>query len=163
RVSEAAVRDLAYAAPPARDARAVLSAPPAVPGGAHLIAEVKRRSPSKGELAGIPDPAALAAAYERGGASAVSVLTERRRFGGSLEDLDAVRTAVDLPVLRKDFVVEEDQVWEARAHGAALVLLIVAALEDARLRTLLELTRHLGMESLVEVHDATEAERAVAA
>ena len=93
-----------------------------------LIAEVKRSSPSKGALAPISDPALLASKYEKGGASAISVLTERRRFGGSLEDLDAVRKAVDLPILRKDFMVDEYQFFEARAHGADLVLLIVAAL-----------------------------------
>jgi indole-3-glycerol phosphate synthase len=91
------------------------------------------------------------------------VLTERRRFGGSLEDLAAVREAVQVPVLRKDFVVEEDQVWEARAHGADLVLLIVAALSDDQLTGLLALVRHLGMEALVEAHDEEEAGRAVRA
>ncbi|MEY3355255.1 MAG: hypothetical protein RLZZ302_810, partial [Actinomycetota bacterium] len=93
-----------------------------------LIAEVKRSSPSKGSLAPITDPALLASRYEKGGATAISVLTERRRFGGSLEDLVAVRKAVDLPVLRKDFMVDQYQFFEARAHGADLVLLIVAAL-----------------------------------
>ena len=101
--------------------------------GLSLIAEVKRSSPSKGALADIPDPAALAAAYEAGGARRSSVLTEQRRFGGSLDDLDAVRAAVAVPVLRKDFMVTDYQVWEARAHGADLVLLIVAALTDAEL------------------------------
>ena len=98
-----------------------------------LIAEVKRSSPSKGALALISDPALLASKYEKGGASAISVLTERRRFGGSLEDLDAVRKAVDLPILRKDFMVDEYQFFEARAHGADLVLLIVAALSKNQL------------------------------
>lgn len=155
-----AVREAALAAPPALDGLARLRPRP---DGVHVIAEVKRRSPSKGALADIGDPAALASAYARGGASAISVLTETRRFGGSLEDLTAVRRAVDVPVLRKDFVVEEDQVWEARAHGADLVLLIVAALGDAQLTGLLELTRRLGMEALVEAHDEIEAARAVAA
>jgi indole-3-glycerol phosphate synthase len=127
-----------------------------------VIAEVKRRSPSKGHLADIPDPAELAAAYTAGGADAISVLTEQRRFGGSLADLDAVRAAVDTPLLRKDFVVTEYQVHEARAHGADLVLLIVAALDDPQLRDLHDAARGLGMTPLVEVHDEGEAERAVA-
>lgn len=160
RVPAEAVRDAALAAPPALDALAFLA--PRTD-RVHVIAEVKRRSPSKGSLADIPDPALLAAAYEEGGASAVSVLTESRRFGGSLEDLAAVRQAVRVPVLRKDFVVEEDQVWEARAHGADLVLLIVAALSDDQLVGLLQLVRRLGMEALVEAHDEDEAERAVRA
>lgn len=155
-----AVREAALAAPPALDAMSWLRPRP---DGVHVIAEVKRRSPSKGALADIPDPASLAVAYAAGGASAISVLTERRRFGGSLDDLAAVRAAVDVPLLRKDFLVEEDQVWEARANGADLVLLIVAALDDEQLGTLLGLTRRLGMEALVEAHDEAEAARAVAA
>jgi indole-3-glycerol phosphate synthase len=130
--------------------------------GTSVIAEVKRRSPSKGALADIPDPAALAEAYARGGAHAISVLTEQRRFGGSLDDLRAVRAAVDVPLLRKDFVVEDYQVVEARAAGADLVLLIVAALADDELRRLHDLSRELGMAVLVEVHDEPETERAVA-
>ena len=129
--------------------------------GSSVIAEVKRRSPSKGALSEIPDPAALAEAYARGGAAAISVLTEERRFGGSLDDLRKVRSAVDTPLLRKDFVVTDYQVLEARAHGSDLVLLIVAALDDAELRRLFELTRELGMRALVEVHDEPETERAV--
>ncbi|GAA4402273.1 indole-3-glycerol phosphate synthase TrpC [Fodinibacter luteus] len=144
------------ATPPAIDAEAVLRRP-----GLSLIAEVKRASPSRGALSDIPDPAALAAAYEAGGAAAVSVLTEARRFGGSLEDLDAVRATVSLPVLRKDFVVTDYQVWEARAHGADLVLLIVAALDDEQLSALLGRVRELGMTALVEVHDEVETQRAV--
>lgn len=127
-----------------------------------VIAEVKRRSPSKGALADIPDPAELAAAYARGGAGAISVLTEQRRFGGSLEDLRAVRAAVDTPLLRKDFIVDPYQLLEARAAGADLALLIVAALDDDRLRRLHDLARELGLTVLVEVHDEPEAERAVA-
>jgi indole-3-glycerol phosphate synthase len=127
-----------------------------------VIAEVKRRSPSKGHLADIPNPTTLAREYAAGGAAAISVLTEERRFGGSLEDLRAVRAAVDVPLLRKDFVVTDYQVLEARAAGADLVLLIVAALDDALLRRLHDTARELGMAVLVEVHDETETERAVA-
>jgi indole-3-glycerol phosphate synthase len=126
-----------------------------------VIAEVKRSSPSKGALATITDPAALAAEYEKGGATVISVLTEQRKFNGSLADLDSVRAAVDIPVLRKDFVVTPYQVWEARAHGADLVLLIVAALEQTVLTSLVERVHSLGMTALVEVHDAEEVVRAV--
>lgn len=141
---------------PPRDGAAALRAP-----GVAVIAEVKRSSPSRGGLAPIPDPAALARDYASGGAHAISVLTEPRRFAGGLADLDAVRAAVDVPVLRKDFVVTAYQVWEARAHGADLVLLIVAALEQPRLVGLLERVESLGMTALVEVHDEQEAMRAV--
>lgn len=130
--------------------------------GSSVIAEVKRRSPSKGDLADIPDPAALAVEYAAGGAAAISVLTEERRFGGSLADLYAVRAAVDVPLLRKDFIVESYQLVEARAAGADLALLIVAALEDDDLRRLHEEARELGLTVLVEVHDEAETERAVA-
>ncbi|MBO1750274.1 indole-3-glycerol phosphate synthase TrpC [Actinotalea sp. BY-33] len=126
-----------------------------------VIAEVKRSSPSKGALAPIDDPAELAGEYEKGGAAVISVLTEQRRFKGSLEDLDAVRATVDVPVLRKDFVVTPYQVWEARAHGADLVLLIVAALEQTVLTSLVERVHSLGMTALVEVHDADEVARAL--
>jgi indole-3-glycerol phosphate synthase len=129
--------------------------------GSSVIAEVKRRSPSKGDLADIPDPASLARRYADGGAAAISVLTERRRFGGSLDDLRAVRAAVDVPVLRKDFIVESYQLVEARAAGADLVLLIVAALDDPTLRRLHDEARELGLTVLVEVHDEAETERAV--
>jgi indole-3-glycerol phosphate synthase len=122
---------------------------------------VKRRSPSKGDLAEIADPAALARQYAAGGAAAISVLTEQRRFGGSLDDLRAVRAAVDVPLLRKDFMVEPYQVLEARAVGADLVLLIVAALDDDTLRRLHDQARELGLAVLVEVHDEGEAARAV--
>ncbi len=130
--------------------------------GSSVIAEVKRRSPSKGDLAEIADPAELAKAYAAGGAAAISVLTEQRRFGGSLADLRAVRAAVDTPVLRKDFIVEPYQVLEARVAGADLILLIVAALDDGALRSLHDLARELGLTVLVEVHDEAETERAVA-
>ncbi len=129
--------------------------------GLSIIAEVKRRSPSKGHLAEIPEPAVLAAEYEAGGAAAISVLTEPRRFSGSLADLDAVRERVSVPVLRKDFMVDEYQVWEARAHGADLILLIVAALTDAQLVSLGGLAASLGMTCLVEVHTAEEVARAL--
>jgi indole-3-glycerol phosphate synthase len=130
--------------------------------GSSVIAEVKRRSPSKGALADIPDPAALAQRYAAGGAAAVSVLTEQRRFGGSLDDLRAVRAAVDVPVLRKDFVVDAYQLLEARAAGADMVLLIVAALDDEMLARLHDESRELGLTVLVEVHDEAELERALA-
>ncbi len=126
-----------------------------------IIAEVKRASPSRGALADIPDAASLAADYEAGGASAISVLTEGRRFGGSLEDLEAVRARVSLPVLRKDFIVLPYQVLEARAAGADLVLLMASALDQAELVELYALTTQLGMTALVEAHDAEEVARAV--
>jgi indole-3-glycerol phosphate synthase len=148
----------AAAMPPARDALAALRAP-----GVGVIAEVKRASPSKGALADIPDPAALAKDYADGGARCISVLTESRRFGGSLDDLVAVRAAVEVPVLRKDFVVTSYQVLEARAAGADLCLLIVAALEQNVLVGLLERIESLGMTALVEVHDESEADRALEA
>jgi indole-3-glycerol phosphate synthase len=129
--------------------------------GVSVIAEVKRSSPSKGALADIPDPAALAVEYEAGGASAVSVLTEQRRFGGSLDDLAAVRGAVGIPVLRKDFIISSYQLWEARAYGADMALLIVAALDQSRLVSLIERAESIGLTPLVEVHDAEEATRAV--
>jgi indole-3-glycerol phosphate synthase len=152
----AQVKDLAAAAPPAHDAWAALRAP-----GVGVIAEVKRASPSRGPLADIPDPAALASDYAAGGARCISVLTERHHFGGSLDDLDAVRATVTVPVLRKDFIVTTYQVHEARAHGADLVLLIVAALEQNVLAGLLERIESLGMTALVEVHSEQEADRAL--
>jgi indole-3-glycerol phosphate synthase len=126
-----------------------------------VIAEVKRSSPSKGALAEIADPAALAADYEAGGAATISVLTEKRRFGGSLEDLRAVRAAVGIPVLRKDFIVTSYQLWEARAAGADLALLIVAALEQNALECLIDRAQSIGLTPLVEVHDEEEVERAL--
>jgi indole-3-glycerol phosphate synthase len=129
--------------------------------GSSVIAEVKRRSPSKGDLAEIADPAVLARQYAAGGAAAISVLTEERRFSGSLDDLRVVRAAVDVPLLRKDFTVEPYQVLEARATGADLVLLIVAALDDDMLRRLHDQACELGMSVLVEVHDEHETARAV--
>lgn len=127
-----------------------------------VIAEVKRSSPSKGALAEIADPAALAEKYQEAGASVISVLTERRRFGGSLDDLDAVRSKVTIPVLRKDFMVDEYQFLEARAHGADVVLLIVAALSKSQLKDFYDLATELEMASLIEVHTAQELESAMA-
>lgn len=126
-----------------------------------VIAEVKRASPSRGDMAEIADPAALASLYESAGASIISVLTEERRFKGSLDDLRAVRAAVDIPVLRKDFISTPYQVFEARAAGADLVLLIVAALDDETLGELFGLINSLGMTALVEAHSADEVRRAV--
>lgn len=148
---------LAAAQAPARDPLPAFRQP-----GLSVISEVKRKSPSKGHLAAIPDPAALAGAYAAGGADAISVLTEQRRFNGSLADFDAVRQAVGTPLLRKDFVVTDYQVTEARAHGADLVLLIVAALDDVQLKDLHQQVRALGMTPLVEVHEPDEVERALA-
>jgi indole-3-glycerol phosphate synthase len=125
-----------------------------------LVAEVKRASPSRGAINPGLDPAQLAQAYERGGAAVVSVLTEQQSFGGSLADLRAAREAVRLPVLRKDFLVEELQLRESRAHGADAVLLIAAAAEPAKLRDLRLLARELGLAVLFEVHDASELEAA---
>jgi indole-3-glycerol phosphate synthase len=150
------VKARAAATPAPVDGFAALRAP-----GVGVIAEVKRRSPSKGALADIGDPARLAAEYQAGGARMISVLTEQRRFGGSLADLDAVRAAVRVPVLRKDFVVCSYQVHEARAHGADVVLLIVAALDQNTLVGLRERVESLGMTALVEVHTEEEACRAV--
>jgi len=147
----------ALARPAALDALAALAPADRV----KIIAEVKRASPSRGSLAAIADPAALAVSYETGGASAISVLTEERRFHGSLADLTAVRDAVSIPVLRKEFVTDPYQVFEARAAGADLVLLIVAALDQPQLVELHELITQLGMTSLVEAHSADELSRAL--
>jgi indole-3-glycerol phosphate synthase len=157
-VSMAEVKAAAEAAPPARDVMAALRAP-----GIAVIAEVKRASPSRGQLAAIADPAELARAYQNGGARVISVLTEQRRFNGSLADLDAVRAAVTIPVLRKDFIVSPYQIHEARAHGADMLLLIVAALEQQALVSMLDRTESLGMTALVEVHTEEEADRALQA
>lgn len=153
------LKERAAAQPSARDARAALALGRTQ--GVRLISEVKRSSPSKGALALIADPAGLAADYEAGGASVISVLTEQRRFGGSLADLDAVRARVDIPILRKDFTVSPYQIWEARAHGADVILLIVAALTQDELVSYRERTESLGMTALVEVHDVEEAKRAL--
>ncbi len=152
------IKRRAATAHPPKDAYAALRA-----AGVGVIAEVKRASPSRGKLAEIPDPADLARQYALGGARCVSVLTEPRWFGGSLDDFAAVRLAVEVPLLRKDFIVSSYQVHEARAYGADLVLLIVAALDQNTLTGLLERIESLGMTALVEVHDEEEADRALAA
>lgn len=157
-VSMAQVKESAEAAAPPRDVLTALRAP-----GIAVIAEVKRASPSRGQLAPIADPAELARAYQNGGARVISVLTEERRFHGSLADLDAVRGAVAIPVLRKDFIVRPYQIHEARAHGADMLLLIVAALDQPALVSMLDRTESLGMTALVEVHTEEEADRALQA
>lgn len=128
-----------------------------------LIGEVKRRSPSRGEIRGDLDPVSLAAELVRGGASAVSVLTDGPHFGGSIGDLRAVVAAVPVPVLRKDFIVDEVQVLEARAAGASALLLIARVLTDDRLAALIRAARQFGLEALVEAHAAGEVDRALAA
>lgn len=156
-LSLAEVRDLALAAPAPLRALDFLAPAETI----KVIAEVKRASPSRGDMAEIADPAALASLYQSAGASVISVLTESRRFKGSLDDLRAVRAAVSIPVLRKDFVSTEYQVYEARAAGADLVLLIVAALDDDTLSRLFALITELGMTALVEAHSEDEVRRAV--
>jgi indole-3-glycerol phosphate synthase len=152
------LKDMAGRAPSPKDAMAVLKGEDVA-----VIAEVKRASPSKGAMAAIDDPAALAMDYEAGGASVISVLTEQRRFAGSLADLAAVRAAVQVPVLRKDFVISSYQLWEARAHGADMILLIVAALEQNALVSLVERAVSIGLIPLVEVHAEDELDRALEA
>lgn len=151
------IKARALDAPAPLDALAALSAP-----SVSVIAEVKRASPSKGHLAEIPEPEVLAKAYETNGAAVISCLTEERRFHGSLADFDKVRATVNIPLLRKDFTTTPYQIHEARAHGADVILLIVAALEQDQLAALLDRTESLGMTALVEVHTVEEAERAVA-
>jgi indole-3-glycerol phosphate synthase len=155
-VSLEQLKDMARRQQSPLDALAALKAD-----GVSVIAEVKRASPSRGAMADIADPAALAGEYEAGGARVISVLTEQRRFGGSLEDLAAVRRAVQVPVLRKDFIVSSYQLWEARAYGADVVLLIVAALEQSALVSLVERAQSIGMLPLVEVHADEELDRAI--
>jgi indole-3-glycerol phosphate synthase len=150
------LKETAARAPSPRDAMGAFSGTEIT-----VIAEVKRASPSKGALAAIADPAALAVDYEAGGARIISVLTEPRRFGGSLEDLASVHDAVRVPVLRKDFVISSYQLWEARAYGADLVLLIVAALEQNALVSLVERAVSIGLVPLVEVHTRPELDRAM--
>ena len=155
---EPELRAALASAPPVRDFVAGLVGPRLA-----VIAEVKRRSPSRGVIDADLDPVAQAVKYVAGGAGAISVLTERHHFDGSLQDLAAVRAGVECPVLRKDFIVEPIQVLEARAGGADAVLLIAAVLDDATLGRLLAEVSGYGMVALVEAHDEQEAERAVAA
>ena len=152
------LKELAARAQSRKDVMAAFAGPEV-----SVIAEVKRTSPSKGALAAIADPAALAVDYEAGGAAIISVLTEQRKFGGSLDDLAAVREAVAVPVLRKDFIVSSYQLWEARAYGAVLVLLIVTALEQNALVSLVERAASIGLVPLVEVHTEQELDRAIEA
>lgn len=154
--STAEVRDAARGTTAAPDFHAALAAP-----GVSVISEVKRASPSKGDIAPDLDAGTQAAAYRDGGASAISVLTEPDRFKGTLADLQAVAT-LGVPTLRKDFTVDEHQVWEARLHGAAAVLLIVAALDDDDLRRFHDVAVDAGVAALVEVHDEDELDRALA-
>ncbi len=154
---EETLRVAAAMAPPARGFGAALRGH-----GLSIVAEVKRRSPSAGAIAADLDPAALAAAYQRGGAAAVSVLTEADHFGARPGDLAAVRSAVAVPVLRKDFVLHPAQVWEARAMGADAVLLIATVLSDDALAEAQAAAAACGIEALVEVHDAEEARRVTA-
>lgn len=156
KLSDSQLADLISAAPAARSALASLKSRPW-----SLIAEVKRSSPSKGAIAPIPEPALLASKYQNAGAAVVSVLTEQQRFGGSLADLAAVRNSIDIPILRKDFIVNEYMVRETRAHGADLLLLIVAGLENSKLHDLYHLARSLDLEVLVEIHDQSELEIAL--
>lgn len=159
RPREADVRGLARGAPPPRDFRSALR-----PGQGRvaLIAEVKRRSPGAGAIRPDMDPVEQARSYESGGAAALSVLTDQDYFQGSLDDLVAVREAVGIPVLRKDFIIDSAQIQEARAAGADAILLIVRILDDGPLRDLREEAESLGMAALVEVHDEAELERALA-
>lgn len=156
--AEDLLREASAALPPTRSLAAALQVP-----GFSVIAEVKRRSPSAGAIAPGLDPADLAAAYEGGGAAAVSVLTEPDHFGALPDDLERARSRVAVPVLRKDFIVAPVQVWEARVMGADAVLLITAAMDDATLRRLLDEAAAAGLGVLVESHTADEVRRSVAA
>ncbi len=157
-LDESALRARAGDQSPVRSLEAALAAP-----GLSVIGEVKRRSPSRGDLSPGLDPVRQVAAYQQGGAAAISVLTEPEFFSGSLADLEAVRAAVDIPVLRKDFIVDSAQIWESRAAGSDAVLLIVAALDDLELARLLHEAAVAGLDALVEVHNPDEARRARAA
>ena len=157
--SPAELRAAALDAPPARDFAAALRGD-----DVRVIAEIKRASPSEGAIRAEGfDPAAIARTYEAGGAAALSVLTDERYFGGHLHHLRAARAAVEIPILRKEFVIDQRQLYEARAAGGDAVLLIVAVLEPEWLAELLGLTRELGMAALVEAHDEAEVEAALAA
>jgi indole-3-glycerol phosphate synthase len=161
RLTLAQLRAQAEAAPPPRDFAGALAARAAT-GRAAVIAEVKRASPSRGVLRADFQPGPIAASYAAGGAACLSVLTDRDHFQGDLDHLREARAACQLPALRKDFMVAEEQILEARAAGADAILLIVAALEDSRLRDLEACAHGLGMAVLIEVHDAPELERALA-
>ena len=150
------LRDRLSEAPSLRGALAALEA-----AGTQVISEVKRSSPSKGALAEIPSPAKLAQSYEKGGAAVVSVLTEERRFKGSITDFNEVRSAIEIPLLRKDFIVTEFQVLESRIMGADLLLLIVAGLSQSQYSDFYQMSSELGMDILVEVHNHEELERAL--
>ena len=153
------LRNRAEDAPPARDFAGSLGGGDTV----SVIAEIKRRSPGAGAIRTDLDPLRLGPSYESGGAAALSVLTDEEYFGGSLGDLAGVRGLVEIPVLRKDFVIDESQVYEARAAGADAILLIVRILDDDRLRSLRTLAEELGMSALVEAHDGEEVERGLGA
>ena len=152
------LREAASAAPPTRGFAAALRAPAEV----RLLAEIKNRSPSAGAIREGADPVDVARSYEVGGAAALSVLTDERFFGGSLDALRRVRAAVSLPLLRKDFIIDPVQIWEARAAGADAILLIVRILDDAQLRALHDAALALGLDVLVEIHDPAELDRALA-
>jgi indole-3-glycerol phosphate synthase len=154
----AAVRAQAQAAPPGRDFAAAITGPPV-----RIIAEIKRASPSAGRIRDDADPTAVAGLYERAGAAAISVLTDRRYFSGSLDDLRAVAAAVRLPVLRKDFTIDPYQVYEARAAGADAILLIAGTLSVSTLTALGDLAAQLGLAAIVEVHTEEDLDDAVAA
>ena len=156
-VSASQVERAALASPAALDALAFLAPANHI----KVLAEVKRASPSKGQMAEIPDPAALATTYANNNASAISVLTEERRFKGNLEDLVAVRAAVTVPLLRKDFIANEYQILEARAAGADIVLLIVAGLQQKDILRLKHFAEELGMTAFIETHSADEVSRAL--
>lgn len=163
----ARAQDAAAALPALRARAAQMQAPPAFADALRrdtlsIIAEIKRASPSKGDIAPGLDAVAQARAYERGGAAAISVLTEPQQFGGSLDDLTAVTGAVRVPVLRKDFIVHAVQIWEARVSGASAVLLIARALSPERLQALHAVATEAGLEVLIEVRDREELARAIA-
>ena len=152
------VKKATLAAPAPIDATRWLKRADGIP----VIAEIKRASPSKGHLSDIPDPAALAREYEKGGASAISVLTEGRKFLGSLDDFDKVRAAVHIPVLRKDFTVDEYQIYEAKVLGADAILLIAAILSEEKIKEFYDLAKSLEIDCLVEVHNEKELKKVVA-
>jgi indole-3-glycerol phosphate synthase len=157
KLSQDKVERIALAQTPALNALEHLAPGPQI----KVLAEVKRASPSRGQMAEIPDPAALAKVYAENGASAISVLTEERKFKGSLEDLVTVRANVSVPLLRKDFIANEYQILEARAAGADIVLLIVAGLPQKDIQRLKHFTEELGMTAFVETHSEDELKRAL--